>query len=265
WTALGALAAGLMIPTTGVSSCFLAATAVFVIAAVLGLAVRTSPVHSDAQTSHRRPSFGQALAAAARLVFDTPEVRTLTVAAVVCEIFGFSYQSAVPVLARDVLGAGAEGLGTLNAASSLGGAAAVVVLSVLPARVPRERVLGLVFLMYGASMIALAPNTNLAAAAAALFAIGACAASFDVLQQTLIQLAVPEDQRGRAVGVWVLGIGSAPLGNLEMGSLVATIGAPRALALNGVLVLAGAGLLIAAAPAYRLRSRARARTLAEID
>ncbi|MBV9542745.1 MAG: MFS transporter, partial [Chloroflexi bacterium] len=102
WTALGALAAGLMIPTTGVSSCFLAATAVFVIAAVLGLAVRTSPVHSDAQTSHRRPSFGQALAAAARLVFDTPEVRTLTVAAVVCEIFGFSYQSAVPVLARDV-------------------------------------------------------------------------------------------------------------------------------------------------------------------
>jgi MFS family permease len=188
---------------------------------------------------------------AAKLIFDVADVRTLVLAAVACEIFGFSYQTAVPVFAQDVLGAGAEGLGTLNAAASFGGATAVVFLSLVPARVPRQPMLGLVFLVYGASMLVLAPSPTLLIASVALLVTGACAASFDVLQQTLLQLGVPEEQRGRAIGLWVLGIGSAPVGNLEMGALVAAIGAPAALAVNGALVVLFAALLAAAAPAYR--------------
>jgi MFS family permease len=97
----------------------------------------------------------------------------------------------------------------------------------------------------------LAPSTTLLIAASALLVTGACAASFDVLQQTLMQLAVPAEQRGRAVGLWVLGIGSAPIGNLEMGAMVASIGAPAALLINGGLVLCAAVILIIAAPEYR--------------
>jgi MFS family permease len=167
------------------------------------------------------------------------------------------------VFARDVLGAGAEGLGTLTAAASFGGAAALVLLAMLPAHVPRRPVLGFVFVVYGASMLALAPTTSLLVASAALVITGACAASFDMLQQTLLQLAVAEEQRGRAVGLWVLGIGSAPVGNLEMGALVAGIGAPAALAINGALVLVAAGLLIALAPTYRLSLRPGAYSTSE--
>jgi hypothetical protein len=71
-----------------------------------------------------------------------------------------------------------------------------------------------------------------------------------MLQQTLMQLAVSEDQRGRA-GLWVLGIGSAPPGSLEMGALVAVLGAPAALAIKGAVVVLAAVLLISVAPAYR--------------
>jgi len=254
-TALGALVAGILIPSAGVPSCFLATVAAFIIAVVLGLPTGRPTPNLQVRERHSRPSFGHALADAARLMFQVPEVRTLMIAAVACEIFGFSYATAVPVFARDVLHAGPEGLGTLNAAASFGGAAAVVVLSVVPGRVPRQPVLGGVFVIYGASMLLVAPAASLALAASALLITGACAASFDVLQQTLMQLAVPEEQRGRAVGLWVLGIGSAPVGNLEMGGLVAAIGAPAALAINGALVLAAAALLIVAAPAYRLRTR----------
>jgi MFS family permease len=250
WMALGALAAGALIPLAGVPACFVATACVFVAAAVLGLLVRTSQ-HRQAASGRSRPGFGQAMTDAARLIFDVAEVRTLVLAAVACEIFGFSYQTAVPVFAQDVLGAGAEGLGTLNAAASFGGATAVVLLSLVPARVPRQPMLGLVFLVYGASMLAVAPSPTLLIASVALLVTGACAASFDVLQQTLLQLGVPEEQRGRAIGLWVLGIGSAPVGNLEMGALVAAIGAPAALAVNGGLVVVFAALLAAAAPAYR--------------
>jgi MFS family permease len=92
---------------------------------------------------------------------------------------------------------------------------------------------------------------NLAVAAAILVVTGLCAGAFDVLQQTLLQLAVPEEQRGRAVGVWVLGLGSAPVGHLEMGTMVATLGAPSALLINGSLTVAAAAVLLVRAPSYR--------------
>jgi MFS family permease len=188
---------------------------------------------------------------AGRLVVDIPAVRTLVLAAVACEILGFSFQTAVPAFSRDVLAAGAEGLGSLSAATSLGGAVAVVGLSLIPSRVPREPMLGIVFVVYGASLLALAPTRELVLAAGVLLVTGACAASFDVLQQTLMQLSVPEEQRGRAIGMWVLGLGSAPIGNLEMGALVAWLGAPAGLAINGALVLLAAAALLIGAPSYR--------------
>lgn len=255
-TALGALVAGALIPATGVASCYLVVALANVLSAALVLLVRPTQ-SSSSQPVHQRATFGHALRGAARMVFDVAAVRTLILAGIACEVFGFSYQTATPVFARDVLAAGPEGLGTMNAATSLGGTLAVLALSVIPGRIRREPVLGLVFVVYGLSLIVLAQSRVLPVAAAVLMITGACAAAFDVLQQTLIQLAVPEDQRGRAVGVWVFGIGSAPLGHLEMGTLVATLGAPVALAINGCLVLVGAATLLVRAPSYRSLLRLR--------
>jgi sugar phosphate permease len=186
-----------------------------------------------------------------RLIVDLPAVRTLIAAQVACEVFAFSFHTAVPVVARDVLSAGAEGLGTLSAAVSIGGTASVVLLSTLPGRVRREPFLGLVFVIYGVSMLALAGANSLAVAALVLVVTGACAASFDLLQQTLLQLAVPEAHRGRAAGIWVLGIGTGPFGHLEMGSLVTALGAPSALIVNGLVVVAAASILLTRVPLYR--------------
>lgn len=251
-TGLGALLAGLLIPFTGVAGCYLVVAGVFGISALLILAVRS---RTSAHAMRAGVSFGQAIRAGARLIVDVPAVRTLFAAGVACEVFGFSYQTAVPVLARDVLGGGAEELGSLNAAASIGGTVAVIVLSVLPRGAPRERIMALLFAVYGVSLLMLAGMSSLLATAAVLVITGACAASFDLLQQTLLQLAVPEDQRGRALGVWVLGIGSAPIGHLEMGTLVAVLGAPSALLVNGAVVVACAMILIASTPLYRWSPR----------
>jgi MFS family permease len=247
-TAVGAFGAGLLIPVFGVASCYALVAGSYAIAG--GLALLVQP-HYATELVHADASFGQAFREATRLVVALPAIRTLLGASVACEVLAFSYLTAVPVLARDVLGAGVEGLGALNAAASVGGTLAAVLLSVLPGRVPREPVLGGVFLAYGAALVALASAPGLALAAAASLAIGACASAFDVLQQTIVQLVVPEQQRGRAMGLWVLSIGSAPIGHLEMGSLVAVLGAPGALAANGSLVVLAASLVLAQAPQYR--------------
>lgn len=246
--ALGALGAGALIPFAGVAACYMGVAAVSALNAALVGAVRVRRV-SYATIAH--PLFRRALGDAARLLIDVPAVRTLSLAGIACEVFAFSYATAVPVFATAVLATSAVGLGTLNAASAVGGTLSVVLLSLVPGRIRREPLMGAIFVLYGGAIAGLAATHDLATAAAVLVMIGACAGAFDVLQQTLLQLAVPESQRGRAVGIWVLGLGSAPLGHLEMGFVVASLGAPSALLLNGALVVAAAATLLAFAPRYR--------------
>jgi MFS family permease len=254
-TALGALAAGAMIPAIGVAGCYFAAAAAYGLVALLAAGVRPP---RERHAAGERPPFRQALWEAARLVVDAPAVRTLVIAGLVCEVFAFSHSSALPLFAQDVLAAGPAGLGTMNAALTGGGALAVALLAMLPERVGRRPLLGATFVVYGLSIVALAGARSLALAAAVLVVIGCCASAFDVLQQTLIQMAVPTGQRGRAVGMWTLSIGSAPIGHLEMGALMAAGGVPLALALNGGVTVVAALALLALAPAYRPERRAAA-------
>ena len=251
--ALGALGGGVLIPLIGVARCYLVIAAIYGLSALLVVAL---PV-PQARRGLVVPPFMQALRGAARLVVDVPIIRTLISAGLVCEVFAFSHMSALPLFSQDVLRVGPQGLGLLNAAVAVGGAIAVVLLSLLPGRVPRQGLLGIIFLVYGLAILALAATGSLVAAAAVLVITGFCAGAFDVLQQTLIQMAVPDEQRGRAVGVWVLGIGSAPLGHLEMGLLIRTLGVPQALLINGALTVLAAALLLARFPEYRWMLRMR--------
>jgi MFS family permease len=241
-TALGALGAGLLIPQAGVAGCFLAAAAAYALTAAVTVPLRVAQEH---RAQGAPPPFREAFRGAARLMLDVPALRTLVLAGVVCEVFAFSHMTALPLFAQEVLRAGPEGLGVLNGAAAAGGALAVALLALLPGAGGHKPLLGATFVLYGLAIVGLAFTRNLGFAAAVLLLIGCCAAAFDVLQQTLIQMAVPDSQRGRAVGIWVLSIGSAPFGHLEMGLLIAALGVPGALLINGAItVLAAAGLLL---------------------
>jgi MFS family permease len=250
--ALGAFAAGAIITFGGVARCYLAIAAIHACNAALVATVRIA--HTRRGTG-ALPPFSEALRGAARLVIDVPAIRILISAGIACEIFAFSNGTALPIVAQDVLRAGPEGLGTLNAAVAVGGTIAVLLLSLLPQRVRREPWLGAAFVVYGLSLLALGSSRSLIIATGILVVTGICAGAFDVLQQTLIQLAVPREQRGRAVGVWVLGLGSAPVGHLEMGFMVALIGAPSALLINGSLTVLSAVILLLCVPVYRWGGR----------
>jgi MFS family permease len=254
--ALGALGAGALIPLIGVARCYLVVAVAYGLMAVLVASLR---VPQERRVLIAAPPFRRAFGDAVRLLVDVPVIRTLMVAGIACEVFAFSHMSALPLFAQDVLAAGAEGLGTLNAAVAVGGAIAVALLALLPEGGRRQPLLGAIFLVYGLSLLGLAATRELLVAAAVLVVTGFCAGAFDVLQQTLLQMAVPNEQRGRAVGMWVLGLGSAPVGHLEMGTLIAALGAPSALLINGAVTVAAAATLLARAPAYRWRRSARAK------
>ena len=79
-----------------------------------------------------------------------------------------------------------------------------------------------------------------------LIVANAAGALADLLAQSLMQLSVPPDLRGRAGGAWVVAIGLAPLGQLQIGALASLFGVGVALGTSGaalVLLATGGALL----------------------
>jgi Transmembrane secretion effector len=165
---------------------------------------------------------------------------TLTAGA---EILGFAHQAVLPSLARDVLHTGPEGLGALNAARSVGG-----VLGLLASMRGAARGGGTFFLVtlvsFGASVasLGLAPYVvGLAGVLVVLTVTNAIGALADLLAQSLLQFAVPAELRGRAGGAWVVAIGLAPIGQLQIGGIASLFGVSAALGASGLALAALTG------------------------
>ncbi|MDP7547302.1 MAG: MFS transporter [Alphaproteobacteria bacterium] len=162
------------------------------------------------------------------------------------EIFGFSFATALPELATTRLNLGADGLGMMHAARAVGGMIAGLGLTFMGALQRRGlSYIGVIF-TFGASLMLLSADSPLMATLAAVAIVAGAAAASDILTQSMMQLAVPNALRGRAMGVWVLAIGFGPLGHLEMGGLAEMLGPGSALFANGAALVV-VGIIVAIA------------------
>ena len=153
------------------------------------------------------------------------------------EMFGTSFYTALPELAQGRLEVGADGFGWLVAISQTGGLAAAFALFVLPRHGDTKPLWVLSIVGLGVAVIALGVAPSFLTCAIALGCVAAAISSWDVLTQSMMQLSVPDRLRGRAMGAWMFAIGSAPVGHLQMGFVVAWLGLDMALYLNGAMVL----------------------------
>ncbi|HEX7213121.1 MAG TPA: MFS transporter [Methylomirabilota bacterium] len=159
------------------------------------------------------------------------------------EVLGFAHQALLPSLSRDVLQTGPEGLGAMNAARAVGG-----ILALLASMRGFTRGSGALFtgvlLAFGASLIALGAAPYLVGFGGVVVVVvmaNAAGALADLLAQSLLQLSVPHHLRGRAGGAWVVAIGFAPLGQLQIGALASLFGVSAALGASGLALVALAG------------------------
>jgi hypothetical protein len=164
------------------------------------------------------------------------------------EVLGFAHQALLPSLARDVLDIGPEGLGALNGARAVGGILGLAAASVR-GWAGGGALFVAVLVSFGASLIVLgaAPHVvGFVGVLAVVTVVNAAGALADLLAQSLLQLSVPLHLRGRAGGAWVVAIGLAPLGQLQMGALASLFGVSIALGASGLalVTLAGATVLL---------------------
>ena len=162
----------------------------------------------------------------------------------ITEVLGFTHMTLLPVFAKEVLHVGPAGLGYLTAVRQAGGLLGLALLANLRDYRRKGLLMFIIATGFGVGLMAFSVSAALVYFIIVLAAVNACAMAVDTLYKTLMQSNVPDEQRGRAMGSWVLSIGAAPVGHLGVGGLAAALGAQGALLVNGA-VLAGISLVAA--------------------
>jgi MFS family permease len=247
---LGSLGAGAIIARYGSGHAYLFVAAAYLAGAVAMLPARAvaPAAASGSDASSGSDSIWRGITSFVDAVNRDRMLLVLMMLTAGAEVLGFAHQALLPSLARDVLHTGPEGLGLLNAARSVGGILALLA-SMRGFTAGGGALFVAVLVSFGGSLIALgvAPHVvGFVGVALLVLLANAAGALADLLAQSLLQLRVPAHLRGRAGGAWVVAIGLAPLGQLQMGALASLFGVSAALGASGLglVALAGATALL---------------------
>jgi len=186
--------------------------------------------------SPRREPVLANLAGYLHLIGSNRILLTLMVLASITEVFGFTHMTLLPVFAKEVLGVGPVGLGFMTAVRQGGALIGLFFLANLRDFQSKGLLMFGIAFGFGAGMMLFSLATNLLVFLLVLAVVNACAMAVDTLYKTLMQENVTDEQRGRAMGSWVLSIGVAPVGHLGVGGLAGVLGAPGALLVNGAVL-----------------------------
>ena len=235
----GALIAGGLIHWLGPGASFLAMAAGYLLGVLPLYWLRRA---GQAAPQQREPLW-QNLVSYVNALRTNPTLLVLMVTTSASEIFGFSHQVVLPILAKEVLHVGAAGLGLITAFRYVGGALGVFVAAALSHIRRRGLLLLVILILFGGGEMLLSQAPNLWVTLVIVAFINVMASGTDILHHTLLQMSVPNEQRGRAMGVWVVGLGTAPVGQLELGYLAGAANSRIALLINGA-ALAGSALVL---------------------
>ncbi len=163
----------------------------------------------------------------------------LTLVAFVTTFLGMPIITLLPVFVQKVFHLGAAQYSQMMAFQGSG----AVVGALIVAWMGRFRRMGLVTLVvqvgFGGLIAAFAWSRVPAISYALLFLVGIAQIVVFSLANSIVQLLVPNEMRGRVMSIYMLSFrGGMPLGSLAAGALANVYSAPAVLAVNGLLLMA---------------------------
>ena len=231
---LGPSVAGLLI-VVGMDWCFFL-NGISFIAVIVGLLLMHLPEWT-------RPEVTDNIMARVREGFvyvrGRPDIM-ITLGLLACmAVFGFSYQVLMPVFARDILQVGPKGMGFLASANGIGAFAAALLIA--SRKRPTRKLQFGTALVFAAAVYGFSLSQSFHVSLALLMIAGGCSVAFIATCNTMLQLSVPDEIRGRVMGLYSLSfIGMGPAGSLLSGTLAHAWGAPWAVCIGAVASATGA-------------------------
>ncbi len=255
--AVGPALAGVAVATTGEAGAFLinGITFLAVIGALLMMRLPPQP------RSPVQRGLGSHLAEATRYVRAQKVVLLLISLVAVSAFLSMPYSTLLPVFASQVLRNSAQPVldaactgsnalfscqspdaliyGLLMAATGVGAVVGALFVASLPERARRGHWLTLGNLGFPALVLIMALSRSFSLTLAVLVGIGFSFVAQNALTNTLIQIIVPNELRGRVMSFYSLTFQSMMrLGGMQAGAMGDAVGAPLAVGLGGVVCLA---------------------------
>ena len=262
---VGPAIAGIVIGLSGVAFAFLI-DAVSFLGVLVGLVLMREDELRLPPVTARPGSVGEVLGTIAeglRYVRRTDLVLLAVLVVGLVSTFGMNFTVLAPALARDVLHTDASGYGFLMAATGVGSLVTALVIAFRGRARPVTIAAGA--LLMGLAEVVLGLSGHLPLSLLAMGAVGVGTILMAATANTVIQLAVPDDLRGRVMSVYTtVFAGSTPVGGLLMGWIAAQAGVADAFVLGGLACVGVAiGALVwlhgrplpGSAPAARSASR----------
>lgn len=229
---VGPVVGGLLLAGTGLLGVLIVSALLYCTALWAVLAVR-SRIPRGAESGAVLVRIAEGLA----LVRTDKRLIGVLLVTVIYNIFGWPFTSMIPVIGRDRLHLGPEGVGLLATMDGIGAFAGALLLAlwVTPRWYGRAYLGGVVLYLVTVVIFALTQNPVLAGAALLMTGLGG--AGFGTMQATLVYLAAPVEMRSRLLGVLTVCIGTGPIGFVWLGWLADRIGSHNATAVTGMLGL----------------------------
>lgn len=230
---IGPAIAGLLISTIGMSGCFYLNGISFlaVIAALSLIKLKKN------QAQNNNSALSDLKQGLAFIKGDHLILALLSMVAAV-SLFGISYVILMPVFANDILRVGVKGLGILMSSTGLGALFGALALARLGDFKYKGRLLIWSVLSFAISLIIFSLSRDYLISIISLICIGCSSVTAIALINTLIQIKVPDEFRGRVMSLFMITFaGIMPFGNLISGSLAQGAGVSAALFFCGLICL----------------------------
>lgn len=183
-------------------------------------------------------------------VLNSPVTLSSIVAAYTFAVFVVTYQSFLPVFAKEVLSVGPDGLGLLMAAPGVGGIACLTFLAAAGERWDRAMLLWITTTVTPIFLILFCMSPVFWLSVILLTVVGAGQVSFRTISRVIIQMEAPRELLGRVMSVFNLDQGMRSVGSVVMGASATFFGASL-----GVAITAGISLIITTMLFHRLLGR----------
>ncbi|CAN5446463.1 nickel resistance MFS transporter NreB [soil metagenome] len=226
--------AGFLYSWVGFDNSLIVVIALLAVCFLLITLIERKPVPvSDAPVLGLRQSLGEGF----RFVFQT----RIVLYAISLDLFSVLFGGVVailPVFAEDILKVGAEGLGFLRAAPSIGALLTMGYMTKHPPTHNAWRNMLLAVAGFGVATIVFSVSTNFYLSLLMLGLTGAFDSVSVIIRQTILQIFPPDHMRGRVAAVNGMFVSSSnEIGAFESGLLAKLLGTVPSVVLGGVVTL----------------------------
>ena len=244
---LGPAIAGYLLWLLGIQWTYAVSVGLYVLALVCMLAVHRSPPHPQARDRSILESLGEG----GRYIVHHRLVLVLLFFGLVPMFLAMPFQTLLVVFADDIWHVGVRGLGWLSATAGVGGVVGSMYVAWNADSPRRLRQMLWSAIFFGSFLLLFAASPWFLVALPMIFLANIFSSVYGTLNNTAIQLLIPDEVRGRISSFLMMSFSLPLLGTLPMAAVAEGYGAPLAVGLAAILAVATVLLFYAASPVLR--------------